>query len=237
MLSFVGLEVVRKGPSRNLQEFLPLKETIEAAKKEGIALGDYIEKKYSNPGTTQKTIEQMLALDVFIKKIDRVCEIGPGSGRYLEKILPICHPSHYEVYETSKDWRQWLVKTYGVIARKTDGRTLADTPSSSIDLAQAHKVFVCTSFLTTCHYLAEMARVVRDGGKIVFDVVTEECLDDKTMEKWLDLTIDLDPYPALMTKQVAIDFLSKRGCSFIGSFFIPMKPGKTECLVFAKQQY
>jgi SAM-dependent methyltransferase len=235
-LSLVGLEVVRRGPNRDLKEFLPLEETVAAAKQAGMEIGDYIEKKYDYVGVNQETIDRLVNLGVFKEKIDRVCEIGPGSGRYLEKVVAICHPSHYEIYETSKDWAKWLVQTYKVTSRPTDGRTLAHTPSNSIDLVQAHKVFVCTSFLTTCHYLQEMARVVKDGGKIVFDIATEDCMDSATLKKWLNLKINLDPYPALFMKQFAIDFLSDRGCSFIGSFLVPMKPGKTECMAFVKDR-
>jgi hypothetical protein len=80
-----------------------------------------------------------------------------------------------------------------------------------------------------------MARVARTGGKIVFDIVTEECLDDATLKNWFATGSGYQHYPCLMPKQYTIDFLSRRGCAFVGSFFVPMEPGKTECMVFAKQ--
>jgi hypothetical protein len=177
----------------------------------------------------------MARLGIFKDKIERVCEIGPGSGRYLEKILKICNPKYYEIYETANEWEKWLVQKYNVIPFPTDGRSLSHTPSQSIDLVQAHKVLPGQPSLWICQYFLEMARVVRDGGKVVFDIVTEECLDDITLETWIRSGAGYQHYPCLMPKQYAIDLFCKQGFSFVGSFFIPMEPGKTECMVFAKK--
>ena len=63
------------------------------------------------------------------------------SGRYLAKTMRRCSPCSYEIYETAPDWRAWLTRTYGVVAHVPDLRTMSDTPSLSVDLAQARKVF------------------------------------------------------------------------------------------------
>jgi hypothetical protein len=112
-----------------------------------------------------------------------------------------------------------------------DGRSLSSTPTASIDLVQAHKVFVYTPFLTSCRYFAEMARVVRGGGHVVFDVITECCMDDETLAAWL--ASDLN-FPCLMPKQYAIRVMESKGLGFVGSFFIPLVRGKTECMVFER---
>jgi SAM-dependent methyltransferase len=234
LISIAGLELVRRGSNREIKEFLPFQETLAEARKTGLEVGDYVDMKYNKPGATQKAIDQMAALGVFRGKIERICEIGPGSGRYLEKTLKACSPTHYEIYETASDWAKYLVQEYKVIFLPTDGMSLSHTPSRSIDLIQAHKVFVATPFLTTCRYFAEIVRVVRDGGKVIFDIVTEDCMDDDTLKKWIVSGIQTVSYPCLMPKQYAVDFFCKRGFSLDGSFFIPMKPGKTECFVFTK---
>jgi hypothetical protein len=226
--------VGRSSPYTDYRNYIPFQETIAQAKKAGLSVGDYIDTKHNKSGATQETIDQMIDLGVFRNKIERICEIGPGSGRYLEKTLQVCSPAYYEIYETASDWEKWLVLTYNVIAQPTDGKTLSSTPSCSIDLVQAHKVLPGQPSLTICRYFGEMARVVRDGGKVVFDIVTESCLDDATLEKWFISESGYQHYPCLMAKQYAIDFFCKRGFSFDGSFFIPMKPGTTECLVFTK---
>jgi hypothetical protein len=104
-----------------------------------------------------------------------------------------------------------------------------------MDLVQAHKVFVTTPTLTTCSYLGEMARVVRDGGWLVFDILSEDCVDSPTLEQWLATGSWPQAYPHIMPKKYVIEFLASRGLTYRGSFFEDMKPGKTECLVFHRK--
>lgn len=231
----LGLQLVRMAHDwDDAEQFIPFDETIEAARSAGLRLGDYIDAVHNVPGATQETIEKIAALGVFGSKIDRVCEIGPGSGRYLEKTLEACHPSHYEIYETATRWAQYLAEEYRVTRRLTDSRSLSHTDSESIDLVQAHKVFVCTPFVTTCHYYQEMVRVLRPGGWAVFDTLTEACLDEDTLARWMAKSISRSPYPAPVPKLFTVNAFQKRGVSFVGSFVVPMKPGKTECMVFRK---
>ena len=222
-------------PYTEYRDYIPFEETIAGAKEADLSVGDYIDAKHNKPGATQDTIDQMSALEVFEGKVDRICEIGPGSGRYLEKIVKICIPTYYEIYETASKWEKYLEQTYQVIAHSTDGKSLASTPSNSIDLVHAHKVMPGQPSLVMCRYFEEMARVVRTDGKIVFDMVTEGCLDDATLKDWFIAGVSYQHYPCLMPKQFAIDLLSRRDCTFVGSFFVPMKPGKTECMVFRKK--
>lgn len=233
-LGLVGFELIHRGaaPLTEYRDYIPFKATIEGAKKAGLALGDYIDLTSNKPGATQETIDQMTALGVFETKIERVCEIGPGSGRYLEKTIRACHPTYYEIYETASDWKNWLVQQYPIVAQATDGWTLSSTPDNSIDLVQAHKVMPGQPFLVMSCYFAEMARVVRPGGKVVFDVVTETCMDDATCNRWIEARGGYQCYPCMIPKQYVLDFFSKRGFSLDGSFFIPMEPGITEYLVF-----
>ncbi|GIK40329.1 MAG: hypothetical protein BroJett011_41620 [Chloroflexota bacterium] len=235
-LGMVNLKLVqRNNPYTDYRDYIPFEETLAGANEAGLSVGDYIDVRHNKPGATQETIDQMAALGVFRNKIERVCEIGPGSGRYLDKTLQACNPAYYEIYETAGEWEKWLVQKYKVTSHPTDGKSLAYTPSCSIDLVQAHKVLPGQPSLTICRYFVEMARVVRDGGKVVFDVVTEDCLDNATLEQWFVADGGYQHYPCLMPKQYTIDFFCERHFSFDGSFLVPMAPGKTECLVFTKQ--
>ena len=166
--------------------------------------------------------------------LDRVCEIPPGSGRYLERTKAICKPSYYEIYETAKEWANWLVAQQGVVLQPTEGGTLAATPSASIYLVQAHKVFVCSPLLITFSYLLEMARVVRPGGMVVFDVMTEACIDEAAIQRWLAAHFAWGLYPSMCARKIVVDLLTGRGLSLVGSFLVPMKPGSTETLVFQR---
>ena len=235
-LKLFNLKLIRsKQRFTDYRDYIPFKETIEGARQANLSVGDYIDAKHNKPGATQATIDRMAELGVFDSKIDRVCEIGPGSGRYLEKVLKLCHPSYYEVYETATDWQDWLIQQHDIIAQPTDGKSLSATPSESIDLVQAHKVLPGQPTLITFRYFNEMARIAKPGGKIVFDIVTEDCFDRATLENWLVTGRGYQHYPALMPKQFSIDFFEQRNCIFLNSFFVPMKPGKTECMIFAKQ--
>jgi hypothetical protein len=235
VLALGGLKLVRqKAYFADYQVYIPCRETIAEAKKAGMSVGEYIDAIYGSPGSTKETIDQMATLGALPDTIERVCEIGPGSGRYLEKIIQLCQPSHYEIYETAADWAIWLSNQYDVSLQPTDGMSLASTPSNSIDLVHMHKVLPGQSLLTIWRYYSEMARVVRYGGKVVFDIVTEECMTDEIVEGWLKVGSGYQHYPCLVPKQYTIDFFCKRGFSHDGDFFIPMKPGLTHYLVFTK---
>jgi hypothetical protein len=74
----------------NQENFIPIEQTLREASRAGLSVGDYIDSVMNNtPGATQLTIDGMHRLGVFDQKIDTICEIGPGSGRYLEKIIKI----------------------------------------------------------------------------------------------------------------------------------------------------
>lgn len=217
-----------------IDQFIRLRETLAGAKAAGMSVGDYIERNH-NIGATQETIDRIAQLGVFQDPIARVCEIGPGSGRYLERVAKACRPGYYEIYETARDWSEWLVKTYAVTAQPCDGASLSPTPSQSIDLVHAHKVFVGLPFLITCHYLNEMVRVARDGGWIIFDVLTEDCMDEASFAAWLAVRPGTwDWTPTLMPKRFLIDNLARHGVRLAGNFFISLWPGKTEVFVFRK---
>src|SRR5580658_7350119 len=170
-----GLGYERK--PRPFSQFIAFKQTLQAASAAGMSVGDYIDRKHAagTKSPTVETIEKMAALGVFDKKLERICEIGPGSGRYLTKAMERGKPDAYEIYETSEEWRGWLVREYGVIARDCDGRSLAQTGAHSVDLVHAHRLFPGVGLLPTLSYFREMARVVRAGGWVVFDIMTEGC--------------------------------------------------------------
>jgi hypothetical protein len=237
VLGLAGIKIVRRGP-RPLEEFrdyIAFKPTITAARDHGLSVGDYIDLRHNRPGATQETIDRLKEMGALHGGIRRICEIGPGSGRYLERTIAVCRPEHYEVYETAEEWRQYLLDRYPVIAQPTDGRSLAATPSESIDLVHAHKVFSGTPFLVTVRYFSEMARVVVPGGKVVFDLVTEPCMDAEILANWLSTGAGYQLYPSLLPRQYVIGFFERRGLSCDGTFMVPMKPGIAECFVFTRR--
>jgi SAM-dependent methyltransferase len=237
MLSPVLKALGRMRKSRPFSEFMPFKETLAAAKAAGLSVGEYIERRHltGSQSARDETIDGMASFGVFTSPIERVCEIGPGSGRYLERTIARCHPRTYEIYETSSEWRNWLIEQYGVIARSCDGRNLAETESGSVDLVHAHKVFSGLPFLVNAYYFREMARVVRDGGWVVFDLMTESCFTKELLDAWFAA----DPWewewsPHMVARDYALNTFTTRGFSLVGSFQVPNFPAVTECIVFRK---
>ena len=173
----------------------------------------------------------MLDLAQLREPVQRVCEIGPGSGRYAEKVIASLNPDVYEMYETATDWLPHLKTLRGAVLRPADGRTLASTESASVDLVHAQKVFVYLEFPTMVSYLQEMVRVVRPGGAVAFDIVSERCLDDETLALWLDAGHTI--YRPICRHWV-VEYLGQRGLTLLGDFLTPLTGGKSDLLVFRR---
>ncbi|MGI5405231.1 methyltransferase domain-containing protein [Streptomyces chartreusis] len=237
LLGRAGFDIVRS--TNNLggvDDFLPFEATMRAAREAGLSVGDHIDEVMNGtPGATQATIDELRALGVFAAGPRTVLEIGPGSGRYLEKTLKECSPDRYEIYETAAPWAKYLVDTFGVVAQPTSGCSLAPTPDGGVDLVQAHKVFNTVTFLCASRYFFEMARVTRAGGRIIFDVMTETCLEPAAVRAWATQGgAGHDSYPAAMPRQTCVDLFATLDCSLEASFQAPMGVASTEVLVFTK---
>jgi hypothetical protein len=236
-LSPIGLAITKvDGHGWNdVANFIPFKETMEKARTAGMSIGDYVDTVMNGvPDMTRNTINNMKSLGVFSKPMGTVVEIGPGTGRYLEKTLKAARSSRYEIYETAAPWSAYLVKEYSVTAQPTNGYALTHTADGSADMVQAHKVFSGVPFMATCCYWHEMSRVIGPGGWAVFDVVTERCLAGDTLRIWAESGIRNGSYPSVMPREVAVSFFIGKGFTLAGSFIVPMPPGTTELLVFKR---
>lgn len=239
VLRRAGVELVPAGRHdwEDQEAYIPLEETLRAAAQAGLSVGDYIDTVMNKtPGATQATIDGMARLGVFETKGSTVVEIGPGSGRYLEKVKQACAPSRYEIYETARPWAAHLVRAYGVIWQPTNGYTLADTPTGSVDLVHAHKVFNSINFMPTCCLWDEMVRVTKPGGYCVFDIMTERCLSAAMISRWAASGVRAGSYPTAMPREPAIAFFEAAGFSLLDSFIGPLGHGTTEVFVFRKAE-
>ncbi|RSO09965.1 hypothetical protein DMH26_00185 [Streptomyces sp. WAC 05379] len=238
LLGRAGFDIVRSTRIQGgVDDFIPFEATMRAARAAELSVGDYIDEVMNGtPGATQTTMDELRALGVFAAHPNTVLEIGPGSGRYLEKTLKECSPGRYEIYETAQPWANYLVDAFSVFAQPTAGCSLAPTSDASIDLVQAHKVFNTVTFLYASRYFFEMARVTRPGGLIVFDVMTETCLDPATVRTWATKGgAGHGSFPAAMPRRTCVDLFATLGCSLEASFLAPMGVASTEVLVFRKR--
>ncbi len=232
LLSHAGFQLLRPGERDHIRSYVPFKETRDGARKAGLSVGDYIDQKFHVPGATQSTIDQMVGLGILGPKIQSVCEIGPGTGRYLEKAQRSCAPCSYEIYETDREWSDWLSRTYRVTARVADGTTLRGTSSGSVDLVHAHKVFVYLPFAVTFQYFSEMIRVARPGAWIVFDIISEKCVSDWMIDQWI---ANRTYSRCMLPRDFVIAYFDKRQC-FLHSSFLGPAPWLSEYLVFIKDR-
>lgn len=224
--------IAGNSPDPAIKDFLPARKIMAAARNAGLPLGAYMDKTYAKPGATPETVQAMLKLADLQDGCEAVCEIGPGTGRFAEEIIAALNPARYEIYETAKDWLPRLRQLPNVVMRRCDGRTLSQTADGSVDLVHSHKLFVYTEFFATAGYLEEMARAVRPGGAVAFDVVTEDCLDDDVVREWVREASFYRPVP----RAWVVEFMQRRGLTLRGSHFSSLPPGTAELLVFHRDK-
>lgn len=232
VLRLLNLRLIKTNHNIDISKdlgYIPAKETVKSAKNEGLSVCDYVEKIWNQKGETQKVVDNMEKLGVFQNFNPTVCEIGAGTGRYIEKVIEKCNPKRYESYEIAADWSEWLEKEYDIISFESDGFSLKNTDDNSIDLIHSHGVFVYLPFFDSLRYFKEIDRVSSKNAVIVFDCLTEDCLDKKSLNKWLNSEYN---YPRLIPEKYIFDFFPNNKYKLIGNFFAPYGQGKSKYFVF-----
>jgi SAM-dependent methyltransferase len=223
-------------PFEHVKGFLPAEPLIRAAEESGLQLEDYLDQTWKCKDHREEVIQRIANLGVFDQPLERVVEIGAGTGLFTEVVLRRYTPSVYESYEPDADWSARLARDYSnLIAQPADGMSLSATASESADLVIAHRVFVYLAPLTALLYFQEMARVLRTGGHAVFDVISEDCLDGPEV----DLHVQHGNWwLVLMPKDYLISHFSNAGFECVGEFLRPLMPRyayyKTRYLIFRK---
>jgi hypothetical protein len=229
ILAIGGVELRRRLPPVTL--YIPAAETVSAAKEAGLSVCDYVELLWNQKGRTAHVIEEMRNAGCF-KDCKTVCEIGPGTARYLETLNEI-HYRRYEFYELADDWASWIANTYGpkVIRRPTNGHTLAATADDFCDLVASHGVFVYLPMLRVLEYIKECARATRTGGYIVFDCLTEQEFPPETVDAWLS---DSARYPVIIPTAVLLNYCERLGLSLVADFRVKYGAGLSRYFIFRR---
>lgn len=231
ILKPLKLKINKTSESDNGSDYISAKKTVYSAKSKGLSICDYVEQEWGQIGETQKVINKMNDLGAFENKNLAICEIGAGTGRYMEKVLEEYNPSRYESYETAPDWSNWLEKQYPIMSLPADGHSLKFTANNSIDLVHAHGVFVYIPFLNTIRYFIEIDRITKKGAYIVFDCITEDCLDDELLNKWLNSE---DCYPRPIFEDYILRYFNSEKFVLLGTFYTKYGQGKSKYFVFKK---
>jgi hypothetical protein len=231
----LGLELRR---SVSWRGYIDTNETVAAAKAQGLSVEAYTETAWNQRGHTARVIERMRKAGCF-SDCHRMCEIGPGTGRYMARSLDAAPAAICEYYEVDKEWASWLEQTYGprIRRRLADGSSLNQTAERSCQLVMAHGVFVYRPMLTTFDYLKEASRVCGDGGFVVFDCFTEEEVAGKQLQRWL---ASRWRYAVVIPESTLLSYCSGLGLAlrsdFKDSHFIDDSgEGRSRYFIFQKQ--
>lgn len=232
IIGTLGYKVVKITPivGSKKTSYIDCKDTVTDAKRQNLSVCEYVERRWNQVGATQKVIENISSISGLIT-VENVLEIGPGTGRYLEKIKKRFGTSKYVIYETDEEWSAWLAKNYGVFAQPADGISLSHELNEDYNLIHAHGVFTYLQFLHSLSYMAEMIRVCKKGGSIVFDFFDSEKFGQKEVEKWLAVG---ERYPVLIPGGLVKKIFADKGLKFDGEFDNPYGQSYSTYFVFRK---
>ena len=150
---------------------------------------------------------------VFREDVD---EAGAVLGGAILTDLPLAFQA-FDGDLNAGDGAEEIVDVFG--RGVADGESLRGTAARSIDLVQAHGVFVTLDFLTSCSYFREIERVIAPGGHAVFDVMTEDCFDEAAIDAWLGTRLR---YPSLHSRDYVIRYFTSRGFVVVDEFTLPL---------------
>lgn len=233
LLAPAGIRIVRVTSPTIGGQPISDEQAIAEAQRRGISAGLYLEELFGKIGRAQKIIDRMKTVGALSEDLSVVCEIGPGSGLYIEKILGIASPDRYEIYEIAGNRAKFLAREHPVISQPTDGCTLTHTPSATVQLVHAHGVFVALQFLTSYSYFKEIVRVTAPEGYAVFDIISEDCLDEDTVDLWLNSSLR---YPSFLSKKYVIDFFNQHGFHLVDDFKLPLLVQGDSCYLVFKRE-
>ena len=211
-------------------------EVIRTASRSALSVADYLEEQWGQPGRSRKIIGRLRELGGISATLETVCEIGPGSGGYIQSILEVASPERYEIYEIERNRATWLARTYPVVMLPTDGENLAGTGDESVQLLHAHGVFshpgLSLRVISCFAYFREIVRVVAPGGYAFFDIICEACMSDDEVESWMKTPLRNVNF---LSKSLVLQFFERYGFSLVGEFPFPLLVfGSSRYLVFRK---
>jgi hypothetical protein len=218
---------------KKTEVYISCRDTVDAAQKKGLSISDYVEDLWNQTGLTDQVMNR-IGEYCGNQRFTTICEIGPGTGRYMFRALDhnfSGRKEDYHFYEVAEDWADWLEETYRTRRCISSGDSLIDTRDCWSEFTHAHGVFVYTPLIVTCKYLYEMGRISSDGGLIAFDIYSEDCFTEKYMKKWI---ASGERYPVLMSVQLCDQIMSECLCQRIGDFFSPHGAGLSHYLIYSR---
>lgn len=206
--------------------------TVQAAEDADLTICEFVERLWNQYGQT-KLILNRAAKYIDFSEVHTVCEIGPGTGRYIKKTIErMVRVDIYSIYETDTDWANWLEKEYPVTKRDANGVDLHEEEDTTIDFCQAHGVFVSLNMYNVLIYLKEMIRVTKTGGHILFDYLDETSFSTDVGQVIIDNDID---YPSIIPSGIVKNFLLENNCEIITEFDNKYGKGNSKYILVQKK--
>jgi ubiquinone/menaquinone biosynthesis C-methylase UbiE len=221
--------------------YINAKETVRNAQIAGLSICEYLESKEDNPkksGRRNRIIEKMKSEGLF-QNCPSACEIGTGTGMYLEKVLSEAKPSKYEIYETAGDWVEFLKQEYQshnkniLVLHPANGINLCCTKSNSCDLVHAHAVFVYISLMQIFEYIQDAARVCKPGKYVVFDCFLDTSFDLQSLNAWMNSKWR---FPVIIPEKLLLDFTAAHALQLTGRFKEIYGASSIDYLIFKKRE-
>jgi SAM-dependent methyltransferase len=224
---------------KGLGYFKP-EELVRKAQNAHLTLCEFIEQ--NNIGgigkRRDKIIQTIVDLNI-LKQHSSFLEIGAGTGMFLEKCIDIYNPIKYEVYETSKEWSNYLLETYKIkshdlICHTANGHDLHNTKNESVDTIMIHAVFVYLPILKTLKYLDECVRVCKSDGFIIFDCFTNKVFNLHTIQKWRNDDSGYS-FPVIIDIDLLTSYFIKNNLDLVHAFNINYHAAETTYFILKKK--
>lgn len=212
-------------------------DVVPLARELNLSLCEYLEStNKGGVGVRRDTIVEEIFNTISIDK-PSILEIGAGTGIYLEKFISNYNPVQYEVYETNLNWVDYLKKEYSTKSnlkfQHSDGMSLYQTKSGSIDLLTMHGVAVYIPIILSIKYFIEMYRVCKSGGYIVFDCFTDENFVMETAKKWIDDEHEYT-FPVVIPIKLINEFAQNNKLDLIKKFDVPYHNSISTYFIYKK---
>jgi ubiquinone/menaquinone biosynthesis C-methylase UbiE len=153
---------------------------LEAAHRLGMDVNDFEESQLG-----WYPAETLLAATLFprLRPDSRVCEVGPGTGRFSRLIVPRIGSGQLHLVDHSP-WMVRFLNGYfrnqaNVFVYLGDGQSLPLPADSWLDVVFVAGTIIALKLGTIQRYAVEFARVLKPGATVVFDY-----LDPTTDDGW-----------------------------------------------------
>jgi hypothetical protein len=180
----------------------------------------------------KKSLMKWLLMAASSKNTCILLKLAPGLGDILKKFLAGVTSLNTKAMRPQKIGPNGCNPSIQLSHMMLMGVSLKETPSKSVDLTHAHGVFVYLPFLVSYQYFKEIIRITKIGGSVCFDIISEDCLDEPTVEKWLKSGQN---YPCFISTEYVVSLFEQYGFGLSGTFINRYGEGLSNYIVFKRK--